>query len=96
LVTIAYKGIKPASIDGYLQIIRLCRLDRPDMSYNLFETAPPDWFINKDILSRAIQAWEQLDDKKSIYLRISAIVTTCFRFSVTGKALAFEGTVIVV
>jgi 3'-5' exoribonuclease len=63
LVTIAYKGIKPASIDGYLQIIRLCRLDRPDMSYNLFETTPPDWFINKDILSRAIQAWEQLDDK---------------------------------
>jgi hypothetical protein len=29
-------------------------------------------------------------------LRISAIVTTCFRFSVTGKVLAFEGTVIVV
>jgi hypothetical protein len=29
-------------------------------------------------------------------LRISAIVTACFRFSVTGKALVFEGSVIVV
>ena len=28
-------------------------------------------------------------------LRISAIVTACFRFSVTGKALVFEGSVIV-
>jgi hypothetical protein len=30
------------------------------------------------------------------YVRISAIVTACFRFSVTGKALVFEGSVIVV
>ena len=29
-------------------------------------------------------------------LRISAIVTACFRFSVTGKVLAFEGSFIVV
>jgi hypothetical protein len=29
-------------------------------------------------------------------MRISAIVTTCYRFSVTGKVLVFEGTVIVV
>lgn len=63
LVTIAYKGIKPISIDGYLQTIRLCRLDRPDMSYNLFETAPPDWFINKDIPTRAIKARGLPDDK---------------------------------
>jgi 3'-5' exoribonuclease len=56
LVTIAYRGIKPISIDGYLQIIRLCRLDRPDMSYNLFETASPEWIITKGILTRAIQA----------------------------------------
>ena len=63
LVTIAYKGIKPSSIDGHLQIVRLCRLDRPDISYNPFQTAPPDWFTNKNILARAMPAWELLDDK---------------------------------
>ena len=31
-----------------------------------------------------------------ISVRISAIVTACFRFSVTGKVLAFEGSFIVV
>ncbi|MDH6300799.1 hypothetical protein M2123_001995 [Polynucleobacter sphagniphilus] len=35
-------------------------------------------------------------DKAYDYLRISAIVTACFRFSVTVKALVFEGSVIVV
>jgi len=29
-------------------------------------------------------------------VRISAIVTACFRFSVTGKVLVFEGSFIVV
>ena len=86
LVTIAHKGIKPVSTDGYLQIIRLCRLDRPDMSYNLFETAPPDWFINKDILSRAIQAWEQLDDKNKHLLNAICFEGDFFKRFCTGPS----------
>ena len=88
LVTIAYKGIKPISIDGHLQIIRLCRLDRPDMSYNLFETAPPDWFINKDILTRAIQAWEQLDDKNQHLLNAICFEGDFFKRFCTGPSSA--------
>ena len=34
--------------------------------------------------------------KLPVIVRISAIVTACFRFSVTGKVLAFEGSFIVV
>ena len=86
LVTIAYRGIKPISIDGRLQIIRLCRLDRPDMSYNLFETAPPDWFINKDILARAIQAWEQLDDKNQHLLNAICFEGDFFKRFCTGPS----------
>lgn len=86
LVTIAYKGIKPISIDGHLQIIRLCRLDRPDMSYNLFETAPPDWFINKDILTRAIQAWELLDDKNQHLLNAICFEGDFFKRFCTGPS----------
>ena len=86
LVTIAYKGIKPISIDGHLQIIRLCRLDRPDMSYNLFETAPPDWFTNKDILTRAIQAWEQLDDKNQHLLNAICFEGDFFKRFCTGPS----------
>lgn len=40
LVTIAYKEVKPISIDGHPQIIRLHLLDHPVMSYNPFEAAP--------------------------------------------------------
>ena len=86
LVTIVYKGIKPISIDGHLQIIRLCRLDRPDMSYNLFETAPPDWFINKDILARAIQAWELLDDKNQHLLNAICFDGDFFKRFCTGPS----------
>jgi len=46
-----------------LQIARLCRLDRPDRSYNVFETALPEWFTNKALLPSAVLAWNQLDEK---------------------------------
>ncbi len=86
LVTIAYKGIKPVSIDGHLQIIRLCRLDRPDMSYNLFETAPPDWFVNKAILTRAIQAWEFLGEKNQHLLNAICFQGDFFKRFCTGPS----------
>jgi len=35
-------------------------------------------------------------DSNAQIVRISAIVTACFRFSVTGKVLVFEGSFIVV
>jgi 3'-5' exoribonuclease len=63
LVTVVYKGFEPIMIDGYLQIVRLNRLHRPDLSYNVFETAPRDWFIEKSLINKAISGWEILDDK---------------------------------
>jgi 3'-5' exoribonuclease len=59
----AHKGFEPIMIDGYLQIVRLNRLHRPDLSYNVFETAPRDWFIDKSLINKAISGWEILDDK---------------------------------
>lgn len=86
LVTIAYKGVKPVSIGGYLQIIRLCRLDRPDISYNLFGTAPPDWFANKDILTRAKQAWQLLDQKNKHLLNAICFDGGFFKRFCTGPS----------
>ena len=63
LVTIIYPGAEAKSIDGFLQIDGLSRLDRPDQSYNVFETAPPDWFTNKNLIRIAVKFWELLDEK---------------------------------
>jgi len=68
LVTVVYKGFEPIMIDGYLQIVRLNRLHRPDLSYNVFETAPRDWFIDKSLINKAISGWELLDDKNKLLL----------------------------
>jgi 3'-5' exoribonuclease len=56
------------------------------MSYNLFETAPPDWFINKDILTRAIEAWEQLDDKNQHLLNAICFDGDFFKRFCTGPS----------
>jgi 3'-5' exoribonuclease len=64
LVTIKHLGEHANFAQGYLHIENLCRLDRPDTSFNIFSTAPLEWFANKpELYEQAHKAWELLDEK---------------------------------
>ena len=64
LVTMIFGGLQTKSANGYLQIEGLHRLDRPDNSFNIFHTAPLDWFTNQiELYKKAQEAWELLDEK---------------------------------
>ena len=64
LVTMLFNGPQAKSVEGYLQIEGLHRLDRPDTSFSIFHTAPLDWFANHiSLRQKAQEAWELLDDK---------------------------------
>ena len=64
LVTMIFGSLQAKLANGYPQIEGLYRLDRPDTSYNLFHTAPFDWFANRiELHKKAQEAWELLDEK---------------------------------
>jgi 3'-5' exoribonuclease len=46
---------------GHLRICRLVLIEQPIRTENLFQTVPPDWVPNRDLLDRASQLFEQLD-----------------------------------
>ena len=60
------------------------------------ESATSDLDRATKLLQETVIKIEGAYAPSTIRVRISAIVTACFRFSVTGKALVFEGSVIVV
>jgi len=45
---------------GAIRIERLLPADRPVASYNLFETVPPNWVQDRDLVTRAGALWQQL------------------------------------
>lgn len=45
-----------------IQISRLVLLERPEASLNLFDTVPPSWVSDQDLLERAGDLWNNLPD----------------------------------
>ena len=86
LVTITFNGITAHMEDGHLQISRLNLLDRPDMSYNIFKTALPEWFANKPVIARAITSWEQLEEKNKQLLNAILFEGNFFKRVCTGPS----------
>ena len=79
LVTITYKELVPYSDDGYLHIKGLVRLDRPEGSYNLFATAPPEWFLISSLLKDLQALWELLADRNRLLLNAVLFDGAVFR-----------------
>jgi 3'-5' exoribonuclease len=87
LVTMLFSGIQAQSINGYLQIEGLYRLDRPDSSFNIFSTAPFDWFTNRVELHQLAQdAWELLDEKNRALLNAVLFDGDLFERFCTGPS----------
>lgn len=59
LVTIRH-ALTSRCADGALRIQRLLPADRPMPSINLFETVPPNWVKDRDLVARAAALWEAL------------------------------------
>ena len=54
--------------DSVLIIDRLKLLAKPDSSINIFGTALPGWFNNLELRDKAIECWNQLDEKNKLLL----------------------------
>lgn len=58
LVSIRWLG-GPACCDGALRIAGLVESDRPEESFNLFDTVPYGWVANRSFLKEATAHWRQ-------------------------------------
>ena len=87
LVTMLFSNLKAQSIEGYLQVEGLYRLDRPDTSFNIFHTAPRDWFTNHiELYKKAPEAWELLDEKNRGLLNAILFEGDVFKQFCTGPS----------
>ena len=68
LVTIHYQDTGINFVDGHMDIGKLVRLDRPDSSYNLFDTAPFEWFMKTNLIKDAQSLWELLAEHNRLLL----------------------------
>ena len=68
LVTIHHQDTGINFVDGHMDIGKLVRLDRPDSSYNLFDTAPFEWFMKTNLIKDAQSLWELLAEHNRLLL----------------------------
>jgi len=68
LVTLMHMNMTPYFFKDAIIINRLEALTKPDLSINIFGTAPSNWFDNIQLRDKAIKAWHQLDEKNKLLL----------------------------
>ena len=68
LVTLMHMNMTPYFFKDAIIINRLEVLAKPDLSINIFGTAPSNWFDNIQLRDKAIKAWRQLDEKNKLLL----------------------------
>lgn len=59
LVSIRWTG-NPVTMDGTIHVAGLILLERPVLSENLFDTVPPGWVGERDLVDEARAYWERL------------------------------------
>jgi 3'-5' exoribonuclease len=77
LVTIRH-ALTARSSNGALRIQRLLPADRPMPSVNLFETVPPRWVADRDLVARAAELWDALP--RPLAFLMNAVLWDSHRF----------------
>jgi len=77
LVSVRWK-LPLVSVGGAIRIFRVVLLEQPDKGFNLFETVPPQWVRDRELVKRAVNVFDTLPD--NLQHLLTAVIWNGTRF----------------